>query len=186
VRAQVRLAPVAAAGLTSVATAGLAAVADKEARMELDQIASLLRMLHENDVSEFAYNDANIKLRIRLGPPPAPVYSAPPQPQMTTIAAAPVAASAVAAAPAADAGEAGLVTVESPMVGTFYASPSPGAPPFVEVGGHVAAGKSLCIIEAMKLMNQIEAEISGTVVARLVQDGQPVEFGTPIFKIRPG
>ena len=101
---------------------------------------------------------------------------------------APVAAPAAAAVAAADepaADEAGVTVVESPMVGTFYRSPSPGAPAFIEVGATVKAGQTLCIVEAMKLMNEIEADVGGTIVEILVEDAQPVQFGQPLFKIRP-
>jgi acetyl-CoA carboxylase biotin carboxyl carrier protein len=148
--------------------------------MDIDQIAALLKLLKEHEVSEFKYSDDAIQLDVRVGHPPAVAVAAPVMAHAPVLAAAP--APAVASAPPP---EAGLVVVESPMVGTFYASPSPGAAPFVEVGQRVSAGQTLCIIEAMKLMNQIEAEVSGVLAARLVQDGQPVEFGQPMFKIRP-
>lgn len=80
---------------------------------------------------------------------------------------------------------AGLVEVKSPMVGTFYRAPSPDAAPFVEIGEHVTKGQVLCIIEAMKLMNQIESEISGTIVKILIENGKPVEFGQPLFLVKP-
>lgn len=155
--------------------------------MDLEKIESLLKLLVEHDVSEFTFRDEHQTLRMRLGPPPAPAvtYAQAPAPA----AAAPVAAAAaLAAAPAAAATPAASegVDVLSPMVGTFYAAPSPGAPPFVEVGQRVSPGQVLCIVEAMKLLNQIEAEIGGTIVARLANDGQPLEFGQPMFKIRPG
>jgi|JI10StandDraft_1071094.scaffolds.fasta_scaffold889872_2 acetyl-CoA carboxylase biotin carboxyl carrier protein len=146
--------------------------------MDLDKLNALLSLLKEHDVSEFAYKDAEYSVRLRLGQPVVTMAHAVPH----HLAPAPAAA-APAAAPA---GESGLTVVESPMVGTFYAARSPGAEPFAPVGSRVAVGQTLCIIEAMKLMNQIEAEVSGTVVEVLVKDGQPVEYGQPIFKIRPG
>ncbi|HMV66338.1 MAG TPA: acetyl-CoA carboxylase biotin carboxyl carrier protein, partial [Myxococcota bacterium] len=88
------------------------------------------------------------------------------------------------AAPAAPVPEAGLHVVMSPFVGTFYAAPSPEKPAFVNVGDSVRVGQAMCIIEAMKLMNEIESDVSGVVVAQLVKNGDPVEFGTPLFKIR--
>ncbi|TNE88970.1 MAG: acetyl-CoA carboxylase biotin carboxyl carrier protein, partial [Deltaproteobacteria bacterium] len=100
------------------------------------------------------------------------------------VAAAPAAAPAPAAnAPAAD--DPNLKTIESPMVGTFYRAPNPDADVFVKVGDSVSPGKVLCIVEAMKLMNEIESEVSGTIVEILVENGQPVQFGQPLFKIRP-
>ena len=83
------------------------------------------------------------------------------------------------------AAEEGLHVVKSPIVGTFYESPSPGSPPFVKPGDKVDAGQVLCIIEAMKLMNEIEADVGGEIVKRLVNNGQPVEYGQPLFSIRP-
>ena len=149
--------------------------------MDLEHIEALLKLLGEHDVSEFKYEDETHSLRLRLG---APVALAAP-----TMVAAP-AASPVAAAPAAAAAgvadsDAGLTVMESPMVGTFYRAPGPDADVFVKVGDSVAPGKVLCIVEAMKLMNEIEAEVSGTIVEILVDNAQPVQFGQPLFKIRP-
>ncbi len=147
--------------------------------MDLERIESLLKLLAAHDVNEFVYRDADKTLRLRLGPVVAAVAPAP----VAVAAAAPVAA-APAAAPAPAKND-GLVVIESPMVGTLYRSPSPGAPVFVEVGSVVQKGKTLCIVEAMKLMNEIEAEVGGTVVEILVENGQPVQFGQPLMKIRP-
>jgi acetyl-CoA carboxylase biotin carboxyl carrier protein len=156
--------------------------------MDLDRIESLLKLLSTHDVSEFHYRDGEYRIRLRLGPPPmsyaAVQTMAPSHPQVT--AAASPAAAAPVAAPAGKPQEEGLVVIESPMVGTFYRSPTPGAPLFVEVGDTVAKGRTLCIVEAMKLMNEIEAEVSGVVVEVLVENAQPVQFGQPLFKIRPG
>ncbi|MEQ1568257.1 MAG: acetyl-CoA carboxylase biotin carboxyl carrier protein [Myxococcota bacterium] len=151
--------------------------------MDLERIESLLKLLVANDVTEFHYRDGDHALRLRLGPPPVPMMAA--QPQM--VAAAPAAAPAAPAAgraPEANA-DAGLTIVASPMVGTFYRSPSPGAPMFVEVGQTISKGKVVCIVEAMKLMNEIESEVGGTVVEILVENAQPVQFGQPLLKIRP-
>jgi acetyl-CoA carboxylase biotin carboxyl carrier protein len=154
--------------------------------MDLDQLASLLKMLHEHEVSEFTFRDKEQTIRLRIGPPPAPVAPMAPVAAAALpaagVAASPPSAPAPAAAPAGD--EAGVVVIESPMVGTFYTASSPGAPAFADVGSTVQVGQTLCIVEAMKLMNQIESEIAGTVVARLVENGRPVEFGQPLFKIR--
>jgi len=154
--------------------------------MDLEQIESLLKMLADHDVSEFRYKDEDRSIQLRLGPPPASVAPVSPQP----VAMPAVAPAAAPAAPAADAAPAsteddGLVVVESPMVGTFYRAPSPGAPMFTDVGQAVTAGQTLCIVEAMKLMNEIETEVAGTVVEILVENAQPVQFGQPLFKIRP-
>ncbi|MEQ1505168.1 MAG: acetyl-CoA carboxylase biotin carboxyl carrier protein [Myxococcota bacterium] len=155
--------------------------------MDLDRIESLLKLLSAHDVSEFHYRDGDHTLRLRLGPPPAHMHAVHAmQSGPVQVAAAPAAAPAPAApgAPAAKAND-GLVVIESPMVGTFYRSPSPGAPMFVEVGDSVQKGKTLCIVEAMKLMNEIEAEVGGTIAEILVENAQPVQFGQPLFKIRP-
>jgi acetyl-CoA carboxylase biotin carboxyl carrier protein len=152
--------------------------------MDLDQLASLLKMLHEHEVSEFTFRDKEQTIRLRIGPPPAPMAPVAPVAPLAAVApaVAPAPASAPVAAPAAD--DAQIVVIESPMVGTFYAASSPGAPAFAEVGSTVQVGQTLCIVEAMKLMNQIESEVAGTVVARLVENGRPVEFGQPLYKIR--
>ena len=150
--------------------------------MDLERIESLLKMLAEHDVSEFHFKDAEQQIRLRLGPMLAPVAAMAPM-QAVAPAAAPPAPSGSVAAPLAAADD--LVVVESPMVGTFYRAPNPGAPNFVEVGEAVTAGKTLCIVEAMKLMNEIEAEVTGTVVEFLVDNAQPVQFGQPLVKIRP-
>jgi acetyl-CoA carboxylase biotin carboxyl carrier protein len=111
---------------------------------------------------------------------------------MMAAVAAPVVSGVGAAAAPADApasesdADDGLIVVESPMVGTFYRAASPDSPSFVEVGALVAPGQALCIVEAMKLMNEIEAEVSGTVVEVLAENAQAVQFGQPLFKIRPG
>lgn len=151
--------------------------------MDLKRIRSLLKLLAEHDVSEFAFKDADQSIRLRLGPPPAPVMPA--MPAQVAAPAAPAAALEVAADGGSDADD-GLVVVESPMVGTFYRAASPDSPPFAEVGAVVSAGQALCIVEAMKLMNEIESEVSGTVVEVLAENAQAVQFGQPLFKIRPG
>lgn len=149
--------------------------------MDLKQIESLLTLLSQHDVSDFHYKDGEVQLRFRLGTPvAAPVAVAAP------VVAAPVAVAAAPAAVASSAPDLSLVTVESPMVGTFYRSPSPGATAFVEVGTSVRAGQPLCIVEAMKLMNEIEADVGGTIAEILVENGQAVQFGQALFRIRKG
>ena len=151
--------------------------------MDLQRIEELLELLGKHDVSEFSYKDGDINMKLRVGAPPMTVAA----PQMAmTAAAAPAAAApaSTAAAASEDAHAEDLTLVESPMVGTFYRSPSPDAGAFVEVGTKVTAGQTLCIVEAMKLMNEIEAEVSGTIVAILAEDGKPVQFGQDLFKIR--
>ncbi|MFT4628345.1 MAG: acetyl-CoA carboxylase biotin carboxyl carrier protein [Myxococcota bacterium] len=150
--------------------------------MDLERIEALLRLLSEHDVSEFAFKDTEHSIRLRLGPPEVQLaHLAAPAAAAAAVPGAPVAAPA-AAAPVDD----GAFTVESPMVGTFYRAPGPDASNYVDVGSKVKQGDTLCIVEAMKLMNEIEAEVSGTVVEILVDNANPVQFGTPLFKIRPG
>ncbi|HEZ3628506.1 TPA: acetyl-CoA carboxylase biotin carboxyl carrier protein [Neisseria meningitidis] len=152
--------------------------------MDLRKLKKLIDLVEESGIAEIEVTEGEEKVRITrtIAAAAAPVYAAP-VPAATpavTPAAAPVAASAPAAAPAArDLSDA----QKSPMVGTFYRAPGPNAAPFVEVGQQVKAGDTLCIIEAMKLMNEIEAEKSGTVKEILVENGTPVEFGEPLFII---
>jgi acetyl-CoA carboxylase biotin carboxyl carrier protein len=151
--------------------------------MDLKQIEALLTLLSEHDVSDFHYKDADFQLRLRVGAPPiaAPIGSPPLVFPPPVVSAAPAAVSERSAPPAASDS---LVVVESPMVGTFYRSPSPGAPVFIDVGSTVRPGQVLCIVEAMKLMNEIESEVGGTIAEILVENAQPVQFGQPLFKIR--
>ena len=153
--------------------------------MNQKELKELIEFLKEQDIAEFELERGDVKVRIKRGTPVAiapltlPI-SAAPVPTPTT--ALPVSASA---SPPAKSVDEGLHQVKSPIVGTFYESPSPGSPPFVKPGDTVEAGQVLCIIEAMKLMNEIEADVSGEVVKRLVNNGQPVEYGQPLFSIRP-
>ncbi|CCN35944.1 Biotin carboxyl carrier protein of acetyl-CoA carboxylase [Vibrio nigripulchritudo MADA3029] len=154
--------------------------------MDIRKIKKLIELVEESGIAELEISEGEESVRIsRSGP--APVAAAPIQ---YAAAPAPVAAAAPAAAPApaaaAEAPEASVPAghqVLSPMVGTFYRSPSPDAKSFVEVGQSVNAGDTLCIVEAMKMMNQIEADKSGVVTAILVEDGQPVEFDQPLVVI---
>jgi acetyl-CoA carboxylase biotin carboxyl carrier protein len=160
--------------------------------MNQKELKELIEFLIEKDISEFELERGDVKVRIKRGfdshPPaiatvlPAPI--AVPAPLTT---AAPVVQPVVPAAPSAPAAppaEENLHVVKSPIVGTFYESPAPGSPPFVKPGDRVRAGQVLCIIEAMKLMNEIEADVSGEVVKQLVNNSQPVEYGQPLFSIR--
>ena len=155
-------------------------------------------MLDERDITEFELEEEGKRLRIRRASStsPVPVLSAPlvvattasqaavplavassPRPEPAATAAAPV--------PVADESANGLTVVKSPIVGTFYRSPDPNSTPFVSVGDHVKIGQVLCIIEAMKLMNEIECEVAGEVVKVHHDNGQPVQYGEPLFTIRP-
>ncbi|MBC7160779.1 acetyl-CoA carboxylase biotin carboxyl carrier protein [Immundisolibacter sp.] len=142
--------------------------------MDIRKIKKLMELVEQSGINELEVREGEES--IRLSKAPAGVMMTP----VAAPAAAPaVVPAAVAAAPAQPAG----YTQTAPMVGTFYRAPSPDSPPFVEVGKQVAAGDVICIIEAMKLMNQIEADKAGVVAAILVEDGQPVEFGQPLVVI---
>ena len=163
--------------------------------MNSKEIKELIEFLIEKDVTEFELERGDVKMRIKRGQeihmvqaPVAPVMAAPVS--MPAAVAAPQAVSAAtpqASAPAAAPPpvEEGLHVVKSPIVGTYYEAPSPGAPPFVKPGDQVTAGQVLCIVEAMKLMNEIESDVTGEIVKLLVANGQPVEYGQPLFSIRP-
>ena len=165
------------------------------ANPEIERIEQLLRFMSEHNLEEFEYSRGD--LRIRLKKPGAHVVvaaAAAPRPAAEIIVpAAPSGfeSASPAPTPVADASTADirggedLQLVTSPIVGTFYGSPSPGAEAFVKVGSHVDKGQTLCIVEAMKLMNEIESEISGEVLRIFVENGQPVEYGQPLFGIRP-
>ncbi len=156
------------------------------ANPEIAQIEQLLRFMSEHNLEEFEYSRGD--LRIRLKKPGANmVMAARPAAEIIVPAAMPVAASHIAAAEAVAETRGGddLHLVTSPIVGTFYGSPSPGAEPFVKVGNHVDLGQTLCIVEAMKLMNEIESDMSGEVMRIFAENGQPVEYGQPLFGIRP-
>ena len=147
--------------------------------MDLRKLKKLIDMVEESSITELEINDAEEKVRIvKHGGMVSHHYSmSPVAPSPSTVIAAAPAEVVAPGEPELPAGDA----VKAPMVGTFYRAPSPGAEPYVEVGSAVKAGDTLCIIEAMKLLNEIEAERSGTVKAILVENGQPVEFGEPLF-----
>jgi len=151
--------------------------------MDIRKIKKLIELLEESGLAEIEITEGEESVRIARvtqGPPAVIQHAAPQVP--AAAAPAPPAPAPAAAAPAAPAArDENLVT--APMVGTFYASPAPGAKAFVEVGQEVRVGQVLCIIEAMKMMNQIESERAGRVVAVLAKNGEPVEFGQPLFAI---
>jgi acetyl-CoA carboxylase biotin carboxyl carrier protein len=159
------------------------------ANPEIGQIEQLLRFMSEHNLEEFEYSRGD--LRIRLRKPSAHVVVASPRSSTEIIVPSAVGAPeaetrGAEAAHAADIrGGEDLHLINSPIVGTFYGSPSPGAEAFVKVGSHVDKGQTLCIVEAMKLMNEIESEISGEVLRIFAENGQPVEYGQPLFGIRP-
>lgn len=141
--------------------------------MDLNLVKKILRLMEEENLSEFEWEADGVKIRLKKGgaeaPPPPP---APPAP-------VPAPAAPPAAAPAPD-----TAAIVSPMVGTFYRSPAANAAPFVEAGARVAKETVVCIIEAMKVMNEVTADVAGEIVEVLVKDGQPVEFGQPLFRVR--
>ena len=165
--------------------------------MDEAKLRKLIEIFRESGVEELEYQESFwCGLRVRLGRTraatvtvPAPTPAAPP-PQPTREAAAP-ATVAYSTAPPAEAGNAAadtggqLHTITSPMVGTFYRSPSPDAEPFASTGDTVTAGQTLCVIEAMKIMNEIEADAPGEIVEVLVEDGAPVEYNQPLMRLRP-
>ncbi len=160
---------------------------------DIDDLRQLIEFLKENQVAEFELERGDVRIRLKFSGPEVPGNGvsdlanllagarATPAP---AVAHAPAAAAAVAAEAAADPNE-GLHIVKSPMVGTYYGSPSPGASSFVAPGDQVAKGQVICIVEAMKLMNEIESDAAGEIVKCFVTNGQPIEFGQPLFSIRP-
>ena len=162
---------------------------------KLEELRELVEFLKANGIAEFDMEQDDLKVRIKFAGEPAaagaggfdvaqlsrlmasaPAAGAPAVPAST--------GKSSAAAELANELEEKLHEVKSPIVGTFYESPSPGAPPFVKVGDQVEVGQVLCIVEAMKLMNEIEADVAGEVVKRIAASGQPVEYGQPLFAIR--
>lgn len=161
--------------------------------MNQKELKELIEFLIEKDIAEFELERGDVKVKIKragehtvLHSQAEPrFYAVPPAPagiEMGAIAAAPPVA---APAPATPAPEEGLHSVKSPIVGTFYEAPSPGAPPFAKVGDTVELGQVLCIVEAMKLLNEIESDVAGEIVKKLAANGQPIEYGQELFVIRP-
>lgn len=159
--------------------------------MDFKQIQELIKMINKSNIGELVIEEKGFKLSIKQKEEPVPhVYAAPVAATPVAIpAATPVAQQAVA--PAADKSRAAeqaadnLITIKSPMIGTFYRSSSPGKPAFVEVGDEVNSGKVVCIIEAMKLFNEIESEVKGRIVKVLAEDASPVEYDQPLFLVEP-
>jgi len=156
--------------------------------MDIKEIKAVIDLMRKNSLTEFEYEKDGTKIRIQRGPDGKPqVFTTTPgvatAPALVPVPLAipTVAAPTPAPAPAAES----LPSINSPMVGTFYASPAPDAPPYVSVGKVVTPESVVCIIEAMKVMNEIKAEMSGTITEILVESGKPVEFGKPLFRIRP-
>jgi acetyl-CoA carboxylase biotin carboxyl carrier protein len=160
--------------------------------MDLKEIKAVIDLMTKNGLTEFELEKGDVKLRVKRGPSgewtttavpiAAPVGGTQPLPQIVV---APPAAAAPAAAAPATTPLPGLSQIVSPMVGTFYRSPSPDSPPYIEAGQEVTEETVVCIIEAMKVMNEIKAEVSGVIVEVLAQNGKPVDFGKPLFSVRP-
>ena len=170
--------------------------------MNLKELKEILQMLEERDITEFELTEEGRRLRVtRPGArhalhPSAPLVvptaqgaplkaTAGPAPVVAAEAVAPLSTVAPPAAPAEAEPEPGLTIVKSPIVGTFFRAPDPSSPPFVDVGDRVKVGQVLCIVEAMKLMNEIEAEVAGEIVKVHHDNGQPVQYGEPLFTLRP-
>ncbi len=149
--------------------------------MDIRKVKKLIELLEESGISEIEISEGEESVRISRYPHPG-VMSFAPQAFMPSPAAAPQAAQPEAAAAPAEAPTPGH-QITAPMVGTYYSSASPGAKTFVEIGSEVSPGDTLCIIEAMKMMNQIESDVAGRVVSILVENGDPVEYGQPLFVI---
>lgn len=146
---------------------------------DLAHLRRLVTLMDDHELSEVDLRQGGVRIKLRKesGEPVTVVSSAP--------APAPAAATPAPAEPAAASADQ-AVTIKSPMVGTFYAASSPESPPFIKAGDHVNEDTVVCIVEAMKVFNEIPAEMSGKIVAKLVEDGEPVEFGQPLFKIETG
>jgi acetyl-CoA carboxylase biotin carboxyl carrier protein len=154
--------------------------------IDIRKLKELVRLMVENDLTELDLRDEQETVTVkRPGIHAVPQVVAAPVMAQPMVAAAPAAAAAAAPAAAAPAAKEALPAIESPMVGTFYATPGPDKAPFVSVGSKVGPDTTVCLIEAMKIFNEIKAETSGTVEEVLVKSGQPVEFGQPLFRIRP-
>jgi acetyl-CoA carboxylase biotin carboxyl carrier protein len=176
------------------AEAGAKDARKTDGMMNVDVIKQILELMREHDLSEFELEEEGLKIRIRK-PGAVPVIAAPlasmpqftavPAPQPALASAAPLAsASSSPAGGGADVESLELAVITSPIVGTFYRAPDPSSPNFVEIGQSVRKGQTLCIIEAMKLMNEIESEYEGEIVKVYVENGQPVQYGERMFAIK--
>jgi acetyl-CoA carboxylase biotin carboxyl carrier protein len=150
--------------------------------IDLKQVKDLIELMKENDLVEVEIEAGDSKIHLKR--PGADMKMMSYQPMMS-MPAAPAAAAPAAAAPSAPAADESLLTIKSPIVGTFYQAPSPDSEPYVKVGSKVDPDTVVCIVEAMKVMNEIKAETGGTVVEVCCKDGQAVEFGQVLFKVRP-
>ena len=156
--------------------------------MDIKQIQELVKLINKTNIGEITIEEEGVKITVKQKKDPvqhivagsgAPIYQAPPQQTPAPLTATPI--STKAAEPQAD----NFITIKSPMIGTFYRQAGPGKPIFVNVGDEVSPGKVVCIIEAMKLFNEIESEIKGKIVKVLVEDASPVEYDQPLFLVEP-
>jgi acetyl-CoA carboxylase biotin carboxyl carrier protein len=167
--------------------------------MNQKELKELIEFLIEKDIAEFELERGDVKVKIRRGDAahgmlpdsryvavhPAPMAMPMPMAAVPSPIAAPAPGRADGGAHGGAAADEGLHIVKSPIVGTFYESPSPGSPPFVKVGDKLEVGQVLCIVEAMKLMNEIECDVAGELVKMMVTNGQPIEYGQELFAVRP-
>jgi acetyl-CoA carboxylase biotin carboxyl carrier protein len=157
--------------------------------MNQKELKELIEFLIEKDIAEFELERGDVKVKIKRGAAQTVVYApaSVPAPALISESLSPVAVpqAAPASPPAEPKVEENLHIVKSPIVGTFYEAPSPGAPPFVKVGDTVEVGQILCIVEAMKLLNEIESDAAGEIVKKVASNGQPIEYGQELFAIRP-
>jgi len=154
--------------------------------VELKDIKAIIDLMKKNSITEFELEEKDSKLRLKRGLSGSPQISQSDDsyPVMSMPAVAPV-ATVSTAAPVAPMANTGEIDIKSPMIGTFYRSPSPDSASYVDVGAEVGPESVVCIIEAMKVMNEIKSEVRGVITQILVENGKPVEFGQPLFKVRP-
>ena len=153
--------------------------------MDIKQIQDLIKFVHKSGVNEVSIEENDFKITIKTNQAPTVVTASIPAAAPLAAAPAPVAAAPVAAAAPAVSESDNYLTIKSPMIGTFYRSASPDKPSFVNVGDEIKAGQVLCVVEAMKLFNEIEAEISGRIVKLLVDNASPIEYDQPLFLVEP-
>jgi len=164
--------------------------------MDFKQIQELIKLINKSNIGEVSIEEKGFKLTIKqkeeaaqqvFAAPPQqmPVYQTAPPPAPQSSAAAATSSQAEKSKSSTDSATDNLITIKSPMIGTFYRSSTPGKPPFVEVGDEITTGKVVCIIEAMKLFNEIESEVKGRIVKVLADDASPVEYDQPLFLVEP-
>ena len=153
--------------------------------MDIKQIQDLIKFVHKSGVNEVSIEENDFKITIKTNQAPTVVTASIPAAAPLAAAPAPVAAAPVAAAAPAVSESDNYLTIKSPMIGTFYRSASPDKPSFVNLGDEIKAGQVLCVVEAMKLFNEIEAEISGRIVKVLVDNASPIEYDQPLFLVEP-